>query len=883
MKYLRNFSSIVVCVFFLLVSGNVPEVKANEKLEEIRHILLLNSYHQRMTWVADIVDGVEEVLQPEANNLYLHIENMDTKVFHSPDYYQKYYEYLEVKYSDIHFSLILSSDNNAFDFLKTHTKSLFPGVPVSFCGVNDFHPDMLKGVDNFTGVAEIFSARDTTELALSLHPETTELYVINDYLVTGRAYSRDIDQELQGISTNVHIRHSDNLPISDLMQEISELPSTALVLFGVYFSDSEGRYYTYEKIGAMLSEASNVPVYCLLEFNIGRGVVGGRVISGFYQGKEMAKIGLRILNGEKPANIPVKMEGSNRLVFDYNQLNRFGIQESSLPGKSLIINRPYSFYEEYKVQVWVVVVFIIILLGTVLFLGINIVKRIRAEAALRESEERFRQLANASWEAVLIHEKGVLSHANELFYEMFGYTPEELVGKNIVSLILAEESVKEVQQRIANGEASSYEAMGNHKNGNTFPIEVHVRQVTIQGRDFRMSAIRDLSERKIMEARIAQSEKMEAIGTLAGGIAHDFNNILSAIMGYSELSLTQLEGNEKVRHNIGEVLQAGHRAKDLVLQILTFARKSKEEKRPVQVSLIIKEALKLLRASLPSSIEIRSNIFSTAYVLGDTTQIHQIMMNLCTNAGKAMINGGVLDIALDEIELDDRQVKSMHLGVEQGNYLRLTVKDNGTGIPEELQTKIFDPFFTTRSKGEGTGLGLSVVHGVVKDCKGAITVESTVGKGSIFSVYLPVIEQDQDTLDDSADELLPTGNESILFVDDEPAIVDMADKLLTSLGYTVSGFTSSPEALLAFGRSPEKYDLVITDMTMPHLNGDRLAQEIMEQRRGVPIIICTGYSEQITEEDALKMGITNFIMKPVAMKTLATTVRKALEESVVDK
>lgn len=876
MKYMRTLSGIVMCVLLLLLSGSVSVGTEGENLEEIRHVLLLNSYDQRMTWVADIVRGVEEVLQPDKNNLDLHIENMDTKVFHSPEYYRQFFEYLKVKYANIHLSLILSSDNNAFDFLRKYKGVLFPDVPVSFCGVNDFHSNQLEGQNDFTGVAEIFSARKTVDLALSLHPETTELYVINDYLITGRAWSNNIEKDLKGISPKVHIRHSENVSISELMHEISNLPPTALVLFGVYFSDRDGRYYTYEKIGAMLSASSNVPVYCLLEFNIGKGVVGGSVISGLYQGREMAETGLKILNGVAPADIPVKMKGSNRFIFDYIQLERFGINEISLPAESYIINKPYSSYEEYKVQFWVVIVFILTLLATVLFLCINMVKRIRAEAALRDSEERFRQLANASWEAVLIHEKGVLSHANEMFFEMFGYTPEELAGEHIVSVILAKESVGEVQNRIENSLTSSYEAVGRRKNGTTFPIEVHVREVTIQGRDVRMSAIRDLTERKIMEARIAQSEKMEAIGTLAGGIAHDFNNILSAIMGYSELSLSQLEGNEKVRYNIGEVLRAGHRAKDLVLQILTFARKSKEEKRPVQASLIIKEALKLLRASLPSSIEIRNSLYSDSYVLSDTTQIHQIMMNLCTNAGKAMGDGGVLEIELSEVELDSVLITSMHLDVEPGRFLRLTVKDSGVGIPEELQVKIFDPFFTTRSKSQGTGLGLSVVHGIVKDCRGAITVESQVGKGSVFTVYLPIIEPNVDTRATVTDELLPTGNESIMFVDDEPAIVDMAEKVLTNLGYTVSGYTSSSEALLAFARNSDKYDLVITDMTMPHMNGDRFARELLSLKADIPIIICTGFSEQITEEEALKIGISSYIMKPVVMKTLAITVRNAL-------
>lgn len=870
-------ANYLVCLFVtFLISSNSFAANGADELDDIRHVLLLNSYHQRMTWVKDIVRGVEDVLRPEENKLTLHIENMDTKVFHSPEYFMKFKEYLQVKYRETSFSLILSSDNNAYDFLRYNRDVLFKNVPVSFCGVNDFSEAQLNGISGFTGVAEIFSAKETVSIALQLHPDTTEILVINDFLKTGRAWARDIEKKLHGQVGDVLVRHSKNLSIHELMNEISALPPTALVLFGVYFSDRDGRYFTYERIGAMLSEASNVPVYCLLEFNVGKGVMGGQVISGLSQGKAMAEIGMKILNGYDPDSIPVRMEGSNRLIFDYQQLVRFGIEESKLPDGSFVINKPYSFYNAYKVQVWIVMAFIVALLVAILALVINVMKRTNAESELRESEERFRQLANASWEAIIIHEKGILSHANDYFYEMFGYTAEELEGKQILPLILASESLEEVIGRVDKGTIHPYEAMGFHKNGSTFPIEVHVRQMRSEGREVRMSAIRDLSERKRLESRIAQSQKLEAIGTLAGGIAHDFNNILSAIMGYSELSLTQLQGNPKIEHNIGEVLRAGHRAKDLVQQILTFARKAKEEKRPVQVALIIKEALKLLRASLPSSIEIKSDIASNGFVLSDTTQMHQIMMNLCTNAGKAMANGGVLTIVLEEACLQEEDVKLHHLEVKPGQYLRLTVQDTGEGIPAELQERIFDPFFTTRTKGEGTGLGLSVVHGIVEDCKGCITLESEVGRGSTFNVYLPLIEGHNSNEFNGKGEL-PKGTESILFVDDEAAIVEMADNMLASLGYTVTGFTSSLDALGMFRQQPDAFDLVITDMTMPRMNGDRLARELLDLKPELPIIICTGYSEQITEEEAIKMGIRSYIMKPVVMNTLARTIRIVLE------
>ena len=416
-------------VFWLLLVLLSPSVLVAADLDQTRHILLLNSYDQRMTWVKDVVRGVEDILKPDDNNISLHVENMDSKLFYSQEYFDIFREYLQVKYRDTSFSLILSSDNHAYDFLRMYRDKLFPGIPVSICGVNNFQEEQIDSLTGFTGVAEILSARETVQLALQLHPNATELYVINDYLKTGRAWARDMDADLQEFADRLAIHHAANVSFEDLIKEIANLGPNALVLLGVYYSDRDGRYFTYERIGAMLSEASNVPVYCMLEFNIGSGIVGGNVISGYYQGKIMAQIGVQILLGVDPAALPVVTEDSNRYVFDYRQLARFNIHLASLPAGSVVMHRPYSFYEEYKVHVWVVSGFIVTLLATIMALITNITRRMKAEGALRLSEERFRQLADAGWEAIVLHEKGLMFQANDLFFEMFGFAPEDLQGK----------------------------------------------------------------------------------------------------------------------------------------------------------------------------------------------------------------------------------------------------------------------------------------------------------------------------------------------------------------------------------------------------------------------------------------------------------------------
>ena len=339
----------------------------------------------------------------------------------------------------------------------------------------------------------------------------------------------------------------------------------------------------------------------------------------------------------------------------------------------------------------------------------------------------------------------------------------------------------------------------------------------------------------------------------------------------------KLESDSEIKNDLKEVLTAGNRAKNLVKQILAFSRQAKEEKMPVQMGLIAKEALKLLRSSLPTTIDIRQNILSKSIVLSDPTQLHQIVMNLCTNAAHAMqAKGGILEITLTDVALDPDFCLS-HPEIQPGAFLKLSVSDTGCGITPEVMNRLFDPFFTTKDKDEGTGLGLSVVHGIVKDCGGTITVYSEPDKGATFNLYFPIIKS---TAKEKPGEytITPTGTERILVVDDEKVIIDISKKILSSLGYAVEARTSSLEALELFKVMPDKFDLVITDMTMPQMTGDMLARELMKIRPDIPVILCTGFSEKITQEKAEIMGIKAFLMKPLLKEEMAHTIRRVLDE-----
>jgi len=383
-------------------------------------------------------------------------------------------------------------------------------------------------------------------------------------------------------------------------------------------------------------------------------------------------------------------------------------------------------------------------------------------------------------------------------------------------------------------------------------------------------------EKKALGRQLRQAQKMEAVGTLAGGIAHDFNNILSAVIGFTEMAMEDAPPHTDLSHNMEQVLQAGLRAKHLVQQILAFSRQSEHEMKPVQLDRIIQEACELLRASLPTTIDIHTDIQTDAFTMGDPTQMHQVLMNLGTNAGHAMRDrGGRLSIVLQEATADEIQATRLP-GMTAEAYLQLVVQDTGHGIPGNIMDRIFDPFFTTKEHTEGTGMGLSVAHGIIKSHGGSIDVESQPGQGTTFRIYLPKILRR--AKDDHRHALpLPPGNERVLFVDDETMLVDMSQQILQRLGYQVTACTSSVEALQHFQNDPTAFDLIITDMTMPHMTGKELATEILKINPELPIILCTGFSETISEEAAKHIGIQAFILKPIVMSDLAQTMRKVLD------
>ncbi|MDK9707131.1 MAG: response regulator [Desulforhopalus sp.] len=511
-----------------------------------------------------------------------------------------------------------------------------------------------------------------------------------------------------------------------------------------------------------------------------------------------------------------------------------------------------------------------------------------------ESERKYRDLVEGTNDLVAqLDPRGRLTFLNRAAQKILTLAPAEYSGLSIFRFIHPDDHKRVLawwRQCLADKADRTVIELRqvNIKTGNVLNLQWStsfqydaagkLTGIGVIGRD--VSDIRRAEqERESLAIQLRRRHKMEAIGTLAGGIAHDFNNILAAVLGYADMALADIPVWSPARRQIQEVLKAGNRAKDLVKQILAFSRKEEQHRQPINLNALIVEAVVFLRATIPTTIDIMLDLApGCGNIQGDQTQIHQVLMNLCTNASQAMENqGGTLTIALREVQLFDEDLDPAG-NLKPGKFVLLTISDTGSGIPEKYLERIFDPYFTTKEFGKGSGMGLAVAHGIVKSHDGMIRVTNKPGEGAAFSLFFPRIDAVAEKTEET-DAEHQTGNERILVVDDDPSIAKMLEIVLSRHGYSVHSITSSTKALEVFRSDPGAFDLVLTDMTMPELTGDNLAEEIRRIRPDVPIILCTGYSRQIDDNQARAMGIRAFLMKPVDLRELAATVRRLIDES----
>jgi len=518
--------------------------------------------------------------------------------------------------------------------------------------------------------------------------------------------------------------------------------------------------------------------------------------------------------------------------------------------------------------------------GTVMVGGVcrDITEQVRAEEDRRVLE----MAINNAQECIMVSDQeNRLTYVNRSFEQLTGYSASEALG-NTLGMLKSGQHDRTFYQNLKKTIYAGHPWQGSltfkKKSGDLYEVYASITPILDHAGipEHFVSVHRDITRERELEQRIQQNQRLEAIGTLAAGIAHDFNNLLTPIIGYTALCMDNLPTGSKVKEDLEEVMRPARRATDLVRQILSFSRRSNREQKPFRVASVVKEALKLLRAIIPTSIDIHQEISgATETVVADPTEIHQVVMNLCTNAFHAMPDGGDLTVTLKAVDLD-RDASVLFPDSAPGRYLNLSVEDTGLGIDPEIRDKIFEPYFTTKEEGRGTGLGLAVTHSIVSACGGGITVHSEPGKGTRFNLYFPVAEDTATEVVEKA-TITGSGHESILFIDDDAVIVSLGKRTLERCGYSVTTSMDPVQALELFKKAPADFDMVITDMTMPVMTGDLLTEALLKIRPDLPVIVCTGFSERMNKEKAQEMGIRRLLDKPVEPGTLLATIRESFD------
>lgn len=760
--------------------------------DEPRHVLLLNSYHQRMTWVENLTRAVVDVLEPEKNNLILHIENMDTKRVFSRDYFLAYKKLLAERYKGISFSVIISSDNYAFDFLRYHRNDLWPDIPVVFCGVADLKSYMLKNVSFFTGIEETPSPRATVEQMLRNHPYIKKIFVINDHLKTGKSWRRYILKELRDLEGRVEFEHNIEEPIGSLRQRLLSLGKDTAVLLGVYFRDSEGRqFYTYESIGELLTADTPVPVYCLLAFNLRKGVIGGDVISGYFQGKSAAQMAKRILAGAAVDSIPIVRTGANKFMFRYPELQRWNIAESSLPKGSLILDRPVSFFEMYREYIIIIEIIIGVLFLIVLLQMVHIARRKVVEKELRQSRRRFavllKNMPGMAYRSVFGSD-WLMRFVSEGSKDLVEYSPEELQEGGVVSFssLIATEDRETARMSI--------DDQLEHSNSFTVQYRLHsssgeMRHVLERGRYVKEAEedamlegfITDVTDLKKSQAELAalnqeledrvkrrtaeleksitdlqnaqqqlvEAEKLASLGGLVAGVSHEINTPLGIGLTsatYLQERLVKLEEDykagsfkrstlEKFMHIADEGLAATvtnlRRAASLVQSFKQVAvDQTSEVLREFELYSYLGEVLTSLRPRWK-----RSTHSVELHAEGDAKETivktyPGVIMQIMSNLISNSLVHGFEGMQNGVVEISLRHANG---------EISIDYRDNGKGMtPEQIQ-RVFEPFFTTKMGSGGSGLGMHIVWNLVtRKLGGTIECHSELGKGARFIITFPI-------------------------------------------------------------------------------------------------------------------------------------------------
>ncbi|MBK9990447.1 MAG: response regulator [Verrucomicrobia bacterium] len=881
----------------VLLLGSSDVIGADQAIAPLPRVLVLNSYHAGYSWSDGELHGLQRVLLREYPGLIPDVEFLDGKRDVSPGHAQMLLEFILRRYEGVRFDLIVTLDDFALQFALAHRPKISPDTPIVFAGVNNYSLEILAGQTRVTGVTEDFDFDRCFELLRKLRPQSRTIHLICDSALgnddTLAAFFRSAERFGRGLE----FRQLRGWIAEDLPQRLAALPpGDAAFIIGIA-RDFNGRVISEDSVFIQeVARRSAVPIFMVnqpvLPVSYGYGWdnalwlgVGGAVLSSIQHGETAGALACRILRGEDMATIPVLTDSPSQVVFSYPQLIRHGIDTDLLPPGAEIFNRPYSFFRLYRARILTTLGVILLLSAAVVVLVVNNLRRHRAEVALRSSNERLQLLMTAIEQATELI--ALLSHDGTAFYANAAFTRVlQPVEPNQMPDTAA-------LWRDASGNSFSFATVARaadlgrwqerislfNNQGTAIILHIIVTPIlAAAGEPTRYLFIaQDVTQETRLEEQVRLAQKMDAIGTLASGIAHDFNNILSAILCNTEIVLEDLPVAHGSREQLEDVRRATYRATSLVRQILTFSRHTKPRREVLSVTPILAEMLKFLRATTPVSVTLRHTVKSSPRIMADPTQLYQVALNLCTNAVQAIgSRDGLIEVIEEAVDVGS-DIIVLHPELLPGPHLRLSVRDDGCGIPPEIVSRIFEPFFTTKERGQGTGLGLSVVHGIIRSHQAAISVYSSSEKGTVFHLYFPACTSPANTVDTPASLIgLPRGTgQQIVIVDDEASLTRMGALMLERLGYRCIPFVH-PKAVLDYLGGGGACDLLVTDFSMPGLNAFELLTLAHKLRPELRAILTTGYLSESDRARAVEFAIECIVEKPLTTASLGRAVAEAL-------
>jgi two-component system cell cycle sensor histidine kinase/response regulator CckA len=873
----------------------------------VPRILVLNSYDLGYDWWEEEMEGMRGTLAKAFPRVELYIEHLDTKKFYTKKHFPAEASLLEAKYANVPLDVIIAMDNAALEFALKYRQRISPRTPLVFCGINDYDPAMIAGQSRITGVAEYHDSVGTLGLALQLHPATRDVIVIHDYTETGLAMRRELEKTALRYP-EVNLRFLEELPLEQTVRKLKEMTPGHLVLMLSYTVEKGGRTFSHSEAARLVSSASPVPVYSVFAAQLGNGVVGGRMMEGQIQGHKAAELAVRIIGGESPGTLPVITANLSHPMFDYRMLKKFNINPAKLPADAAFINTPLSTVPINKTAVWLGGLFTLFCTAGLLVLALNIRTRRRLEEMLREqigeyqvtrdqllaTEEMLRvqleavEESSQKFKAVFDHSpitvalttlpEGIFSEVNESFIDMFGYSRDEAIGKTTVDLgVWVHESDRNrfLRQLRDHGYVHNFEAEMRRKEGGEFLVLFSGVLLEIAGKQSILSVVMEITQQTRLQNQLVQSQKMDVVGQLAGGIAHDFNNMLAGIMSAAELLKLRLSNDDNNGKMVDAIIDATTRSADLTRELLTFSRKGTPVLGPVRIHDTIAAVMSLLDRTIDKQIQLSARLEGgNPVVMGDQTQLQNALLNLGVNARDAMPQGGLLTYETTGKVLDEAVCRSLGISLVPGRYLEITVSDTGVGMTKEVIPRIFEPFFTTKVVGKGTGLGLAAVYGTVRSHHGEVCVWSEPGGGSVFRIYLPMVEET--AIPSICNGEAIRGKGGVLLVDDEEILRDVGRDLLESLGYTVFLAENGTDALKLFAAHGTDISLVMLDMIMPKMGGKETFLRLREQSPGVKVLFCSGFHREGTADELVELGARGFIQKPYNRSELSRAVAEAV-------